>query len=83
MIGLGFWRVLLCTLGVCTLGFGSLNHGIWPLLRVIIWDPESRGTKIKGTNLKSLSLCCSRTVSSKLGLPEYITFCTARCCSVR
>ena len=22
------------TLRVCTLGFGSLNHGIWPLVRV-------------------------------------------------
>ena len=24
----------LCAFGVCTLGFESLNHGIWPLIRV-------------------------------------------------
>ena len=45
--------IFLCTLSVCTLGFGSkawnmaLNKGIW--------DPKPRVTNIKGTNLKSLS----------------------------
>ena len=26
--------VFLCTSGACTLGFGSLNHGLWPLKKV-------------------------------------------------
>ena len=61
--GLGFsavWvvcvqGVFLCTLEVCTLG-------VWVpkprnmALRNGIWDPKPRGTNIKGTNLKSLSV---------------------------
>ena len=27
--------VVLCTLRFCTLGFGSKNHGIWPLTKGI------------------------------------------------
>ena len=27
--------VLLCTRRVCTFGFGSLSHGIWPLIKGI------------------------------------------------
>ena len=37
-------------LGFVPLGLGSINHGIWPSIRVV------RGTNIKGTNLKSLSV---------------------------
>ena len=51
----GYQGVFLCTLRVCTLGFWvpkpwnmALNKGIW--------DPELRGTNIKGTNLKSLTI---------------------------
>ena len=31
---LGIWSqgIFLCTLRVCTIGLGSLNHGIWPLM---------------------------------------------------
>ena len=45
----------LCTLRVCTLGFGSLIHGRWSLNKGI-WDPKSRVANIKGANLKSLRL---------------------------
>ena len=36
--------VVLCTLRVCTLGFGSVNHGIWPLIRV--FGTQSPGLQI-------------------------------------
>ena len=42
--------VFLCTL---TLGFGPLNHGFWPSMRV--FGTQNLGVQhIKGTNLKSL-----------------------------
>ena len=44
----------LCTLGGCTLGFGSLNHGIWSLL-IVFGAQKPRVPNIKGTNLKSLT----------------------------
>ena len=40
-------------LGFVPLGFGSLDHGIWPSIRVF-GTQILRGTNIKGTNLKSL-----------------------------
>ena len=44
--------LFLCAPSACTLGFGSLNHGLWPLKKGI-WDPKSEVTNVKGTNLKS------------------------------
>ena len=51
----------LCTLRVCTLGFGSLVHGIVPLMRAF-------GTRsIKGTNLKALTVNkCPQSSASRL-----------------
>ena len=43
-----------CSLRVCTLGFGPLNHGNMALNNGI-WHPKPRVTNIKGTNLKPLN----------------------------
>ena len=42
-----FHGVFLCALMVCTLGFGSLNHGIWSVIKVFC---KPRVTNIKGAN---------------------------------
>ena len=42
----------MCIFTVCTLGFGSLNHGIWPLIRVS-GTQHLRLQFLKDTNLKS------------------------------
>ena len=45
---------------VCTLGFGSLNHGIWPLIRV--FGNHNLGLhdryKLKGSMHRPFQLCC-------------------------
>ena len=45
-----FQGVFLCTLRVCTLGLGSLNHGLWPFIR-LFGTKKLKVAKIKGTNL--------------------------------
>ena len=42
----------------------ALNKGIW--------DPKLRGTNVKGTHLKSLSLVCRESIGfgDRLGLSE-------------
>ena len=65
--------VVLCTLGVCNLGCGSLNHGIWPLMTYLgpkTWGMSHLNPTLRVLRLLGTSRCRGSETPKELSLGD-------------